>query len=49
MSLLPSLYVIINKFLSVNVLVVIGYSVVILLISDWFKNIFEDEHVSLVM
>ena len=31
------------------VLVVIGYSVGILLISDWLKNIFEDEHVSLLM
>ena len=31
------------------VVVVIGYSVVILLIFDWLKNTFEDEHVSLVM
>ena len=30
-------------------LVVIGYSVVILLISDWLKNTSEGEHVSLVM
>ena len=30
-------------------LVAIGYSVVILLTSDWLKNIFEDEHVNLLM
>ena len=51
MSLLPSLYVIVMYTLLPYqyALVVIGYSVVILLISDWLKNTSEDEHVSLVM